>query len=86
METTTTVGAESESPARARHVLLGPLAYSMFFDLTSRGLAERTSEGSGLICVAIVGGAIVPALCYGGITAFGWFAHRHESVGAIAKQ
>jgi FHS family L-fucose permease-like MFS transporter len=85
--------------------LCNSVMFPLIFDLTSRGLGERTSEGSGLICVAIVGGAmvplltghvadltslsaalIVPALCYGGITAFGWFAHRHDSVSAVTRQ
>jgi len=77
--------------------LCNSVMFPLIFDLTSRGLGEKTSEGSGLICVAIVGGAvvplltgrladmtnlstalIVPAFCYVGITAFGWFAHRHR--------
>ncbi len=32
------------------------------FSLASEGLGKRAAEGSGLICVAIVGGAIIPPL------------------------
>jgi FHS family L-fucose permease-like MFS transporter len=78
--------------------LCNSVMFPLIFDLTSRGLGEKTSEGSGLICVAIAGGAfvplltgrladltslstalIVPALCYGGITAFGYYVYRRQS-------
>lgn len=75
--------------------LFNSVMFPLIFTLTSEGLGERAPEGSGLICVAIVGGAVVPvvtghladltslsvamvvpALCYLGIVAFGWFARR----------
>jgi FHS family L-fucose permease-like MFS transporter len=36
--------------------------FPTIFSLASEGLGNRAAEGSGLICVAIVGGAIVPLL------------------------
>jgi FHS family L-fucose permease-like MFS transporter len=36
--------------------------FPTIFTLASEGLGERAAEGSGLICVAIVGGAIVPLI------------------------
>ncbi|MBB3105183.1 fucose permease, partial [Azomonas macrocytogenes] len=64
----------------------------------SEGLGERAAEGSGLICCAIVGGAIVPpltgyaadttslaaalvipAICYAGISGYGWYARRPQA-------
>jgi len=78
--------------------LCNSVMFPLIFDLTSRGLGEKTSEGSGLICVAIAGGAfvplltgrladltslstalMVPALCYGGIAAFGYYVYRRQS-------
>ena len=38
------------------------LVQSAFFSLACEGLGRRAAEGSGLICVAIVGGAIIPPL------------------------
>jgi FHS family L-fucose permease-like MFS transporter len=38
------------------------LCNSIMFSLASEGLGTRASEGSGIICMAIVGGAIVPLL------------------------
>ena len=32
------------------------------FSLALEGLGERTAEGSGLLCMAIVGGAILPLI------------------------
>ena len=34
--------------------------FPTIFSLASEGLGKRAAEGSGVICVAIVGGAIVP--------------------------
>ena len=34
--------------------------FPTIFTLASEGLGKRAAEGSGVICVAIVGGAIVP--------------------------
>jgi FHS family L-fucose permease-like MFS transporter len=69
--------------------------FPTIFSLASEGLGKRAAEGSGVICMAIVGGAIVPlitgktadlwslnaalsvpAVCYCGILAFGWYARR----------
>ncbi len=36
--------------------------FPTIFSLASEGLGDRAPEGSGLICMAIVGGAIVPPL------------------------
>jgi FHS family L-fucose permease-like MFS transporter len=71
------------------------IMFPTIFSLASEGLGKRAAEGSGVICMAIVGGAIVPLLagtaadlwglkvalivpaaCYCGILAFGWFARR----------
>jgi FHS family L-fucose permease-like MFS transporter len=75
--------------------LFNSIMFPTIFSLASERLGARTAEGSGLICVAIVGGAvvppitghvadatslafalIVPAICYAGIAAFGWYARR----------
>jgi len=75
--------------------LFNSIMFPTIFSLASEGLGRRAAEGSGVICVAIVGGAIVPlitgnaadhwglkaalcvpAACYCGILAFGWFARR----------
>ncbi len=36
--------------------------FPTIFTLASAGLGKRAAEGSGIICMAIVGGAIVPPL------------------------
>jgi len=36
--------------------------FPTIFSLASEGLGARVAEGSGVICVAIVGGAVVPPL------------------------
>jgi FHS family L-fucose permease-like MFS transporter len=46
------------------------------FTLASEGLGSRAAEGSGIICVAIVGGAVIPPLT-------GWLADLTGSL-AIA--
>jgi FHS family L-fucose permease-like MFS transporter len=40
--------------------LFNSIMFPTIFTLTSEGLGKRAAEGSGVICVAIVGGAIVP--------------------------
>jgi FHS family L-fucose permease-like MFS transporter len=40
--------------------LCNSIMFPLIFSLSSEGLGERTAEGSGLLCVAIVGGAVVP--------------------------
>jgi FHS family L-fucose permease-like MFS transporter len=36
--------------------------FPTIFSLANEGLGRRAAEGSGLICVAIVGGAVIPPL------------------------
>jgi FHS family L-fucose permease-like MFS transporter len=40
--------------------LFNSIMFPTIFSLASEGLGDRASEGSGIICMAIVGGAIVP--------------------------
>lgn len=42
--------------------LFNSIMFPLIFALTSDGLGERVSDGSGILCVAIVGGAIVPLI------------------------
>lgn len=42
--------------------LFNSIMFPTIFTLASEGLGRRTHEGSGIICVAIVGGAVVPLL------------------------
>jgi FHS family L-fucose permease-like MFS transporter len=42
--------------------LCNSIMFPTIFSLASEGLGRRTHEGSGVICVAIVGGAVVPLL------------------------
>jgi FHS family L-fucose permease-like MFS transporter len=42
--------------------LFNSIMFPTIFTLASEGLGNRAHEGSGIICVAIVGGAIVPLL------------------------
>jgi len=42
--------------------LCNSIMFPLIFDLTAQDLKEKTSEASGLICVAIAGGAFVPLL------------------------
>lgn len=42
--------------------LCNSIMFPLIFDLTAQDLKEKTSEASGLICVAIAGGAVVPLL------------------------
>jgi len=47
--------------------LFNSIMFPTIFTLAIEGLGERTGEGSGILCMAIVGGAIVPV-------AMGWLA------------
>ena len=42
--------------------LFNSIMFPTIFSLACEGLGERAAEGSGLICMAIVGGAIIPLL------------------------
>ena len=42
--------------------LMNSIMFPTIFSLACEGLAERAADGSGIICVAIVGGAIIPPL------------------------
>ncbi len=42
--------------------LCNSVMFPLIFSLTSMDLGHRASEGSGLICMAIVGGAFVPVI------------------------
>lgn len=42
--------------------LMNAIMFPTIFSLASEGLGERAAEGSGIICMAIVGGAIVPLI------------------------
>ena len=42
--------------------LFNSIMFPTIFSLASENLAERAPEGSGVICIAIVGGAIIPPL------------------------
>ena len=42
--------------------LFNSIMFPTIFSLACEGLGRRAAEGSGVICVAIVGGAIVPPL------------------------
>jgi MFS transporter, FHS family, L-fucose permease len=42
--------------------LFNSIMFPTIFSLASEGLGKRAAEGSGVICVAIVGGAIVPVI------------------------
>jgi FHS family L-fucose permease-like MFS transporter len=45
--------------------LMNSIMFPTIFSLANEGLGRRAAEGSGLICVAIVGGAIIPPLTGG---------------------
>jgi FHS family L-fucose permease-like MFS transporter len=49
--------------------LFNSIMFPTIFTLAIEGLGRRTAEGSGVLCTAIVGGAIVPV-------AMGWLADR----------
>ena len=40
--------------------LFNSIMFPTIFTLALRGLGEHTSQGSGILCMAIVGGALVP--------------------------
>ena len=42
--------------------LFNSIMFPTIFALASEGLGSRTADGSGVLCVAIVGGAIVPVI------------------------
>ena len=42
--------------------LMNAIQFPTIFTLASEGLGDRTAEASGIICMAIVGGAVVPLL------------------------
>jgi FHS family L-fucose permease-like MFS transporter len=42
--------------------LMNSIMFPTIFSLASEGLGQRSAEGSGVICMAIVGGAIIPPL------------------------
>ena len=42
--------------------LMNSIMFPTIFSLASEGLGERAADGSGVICVAIVGGAVIPPL------------------------
>lgn len=76
--------------------LMNSIMFPTVFSLASEGLGKRAADGSGIINVAIFGGAVIPlltggvadmtgslstglvlpALCYGVIAIFGWYARR----------
>ncbi len=42
--------------------LMNSIMFPTIFSLACEGLGKRAADGSGIICVAIVGGAIIPPL------------------------
>ncbi|TPG14240.1 glucose/galactose MFS transporter [Sphingomonas koreensis] len=42
--------------------LMNSIMFPTIFSLASEGLGKRAAEGSGIICMAIVGGAVIPPL------------------------
>ena len=76
--------------------LMNAIMFPTIFTLACEKLGPRAADGSGIINVAIFGGAVIPlltgviadaagslaialilpALCYGVIAAFGWYARR----------
>jgi FHS family L-fucose permease-like MFS transporter len=42
--------------------LMNSIMFPTIFSLASEGLGERAADGSGVLCVAIVGGAVIPPL------------------------
>ncbi len=51
--------------------LFNSIMFPTIFALASEGLGPRTADGSGVICVAIVGGAVVPRITGSAADAFG---------------
>ncbi len=76
--------------------LMNSIMFPTIFSLASEGLGSKAADGSGIINIAIFGGAVVPlltgaladksgslalalalpALCYGVIASFGWYARK----------
>jgi FHS family L-fucose permease-like MFS transporter len=54
--------------------LFNSIMFPTIFSLASEGLGERAAEGSGVICVAIVGGAIIPPLTGHAADVWSWKA------------
>jgi MFS transporter, FHS family, L-fucose permease len=54
--------------------LFNSIMFPTIFTLASEGLGARAAEGSGVICVAIVGGAVVPPLTGHAADIWGWKA------------
>jgi len=54
--------------------LFNSIMFPTIFTLACEGLGERAAEGSGVICMAIVGGAIVPLLTGYAADAWDWKA------------
>lgn len=92
-------GTSAGATAAVSLLLIGLMNSIMFptiFSLACEGLGPRAADGSGIINIAIFGGAVVPlatgaladmtgsltaglllpALCYGVIALFGWYARR----------
>ena len=61
--------------------LFNSIMFPTIFTLASEGLGRRTAEGSGVICVAIVGGAIVPLVT--GVAADLWGLKHALAVPAV---
>jgi MFS transporter, FHS family, L-fucose permease len=61
--------------------LFNSIMFPTVFSLASEGLNERAAEGSGVICMAIVGGALVPLLA--GATADAWGLRKALVVPAL---
>ena len=75
---------------------MNSIMFPTIFSLACEKLGSRAADGSGIINIAIFGGAVVPlltgmladasgslrlamalpAICYGVIAAFGWYARR----------
>jgi FHS family L-fucose permease-like MFS transporter len=60
------VSANTTGPVSGRSLLaiglFNSIMFPTIFSLACEGLGSRAAEGSGIICVAIVGGAVVPLL------------------------
>ncbi|MGA2190119.1 MAG: sugar MFS transporter [Steroidobacteraceae bacterium] len=52
--------------------LFNSIMFPTIFSLASEGLGVRAAEGSGVICVAIVGGAVIPPLTGHAADLWGW--------------
>ncbi len=54
--------------------LFNSIMFPTIFSLACEGLGARAAEGSGVICMAIVGGAVVPPLTGHAADLWGWKA------------